>query len=340
MTTQTDALDQEVPEQQEVEQEDTTVPESSMAYQNDPREALEAQYEAQQEQQEEQAEPTEATNEQQTPQGAAESKERQPDVDDQLTMAGVIDPNATFKMKLDGVEEEVTGQEIIAGFQKNTVASRRLQEATQAKKEADQLLAAAKAQQQPQDDSTVNDDESGQQDADVKSVAASIVESIVNGDDDAATEALTKVLAGQGRGNSTQGSQPVNAEEIASQVKQQLNYDSALTQFSESYADIVADDELAAMTNRYLAQEVESGLHDSPQEALFAAGDRTRDWMKKMGMSAETKETTTQNSRVANKRALEPVPSVSTASAAEVAEAEQSSMDVILEMQQQRGYGT
>lgn len=256
-------------------------------------------------------------------------------VDEQLEAAGIssIDPNAKFMMKLDGEEQEITGQELIAGFQKNTVASRRMNEATAKLKEADQILANAKAQA---DTSTT--ESSDEDKPEVLDKAKDVVDQILDSDEDAAVEYVKELLDGNNK-KPTQEQEPVNTQEIASQVKQQLDYDSALTQFETDYADVITDPNLADMTNRNLATEIQSGQHATIESALKAAGDATRNWMQDMGLGQKTEETTTQNSKVANKQALEAVPGV-TASAANEVEAEESASDVIAEMEKQRGYGT
>lgn len=313
MTTQTDALNEE-------KAADTSSQEEVI----DPREALAEKYEA-----------TQVTSPaEESTQEASETAEVavQEGVDDQLDAAGVssIDPNATFTMKLDGEEQKVSGQEIIAGFQKNVVASRRLNEATTKLKEADEILANAKVSAETSTTKTSDEDEA----PDNTQKAKNLVTSILDGEEDAAVEAVEQLLDGN---NSAPTEESLNANEIASQVKQQMDLDSALTQFNTEYADVMTDPHLASMTNQFLATEMQSGQHSSPDEALKAAGDATRNWMKDMGFSQETEETTTQNNRVANKQALESVPS-QTASAAEAVEQPETAKDILSEMRKKRGY--
>ena len=92
------------------------------------------------------------------------------------------------------------------------------------------------------------------------------------------------------------------------------------------------------MTNSNLAEAVQSGEYTSHADALKAAGDRTRGWLKSIGAAVNQADTTTtpNQDRVALKQGLEQIPRVS-ASAGSVEEAQESVADVIAQMKAERG---
>jgi hypothetical protein len=113
--------------------------------------------------------------------------------------------------------------------------------------------------------------------------------------------------------------------------------DSALTKFSGEYADVVSDPHLASITNGYLAEEMQSGVHATQYEALVAAGNRARGWLTDLtGGTTGNQSSTIRNDRVAKKAGMEQVPSNS-ASAASQEEPLESASDIIAEMRKARG---
>lgn len=233
------------------------------------------------------------------------------------------------KVKLDGQEQEMKLSDVVRGFQKESVASKRLNEATAKLKEADEYLAKVK--------STPVNEQQNQQYAgdDVKVVAKSAIEALLNGDEEGAAEALER-LANR-RGNSTE---QANTSDVALEVKRQLEVDSALTEFQAEYADVVSDPYLADITNNFLKEEMQTGEHGGMSDALKAAGDKARDWLANLtGKKTENQRSTIRNDRVAKKAGMEQVPANS-ASAASLSEPEESAADVINQMRKERGLVT
>lgn len=258
-------------------------------------------------------------------------------VNAQIEAVGLIDDPAKHKVKvkLEGQEAEIPLSEVLAGYQKNEVASRRLNEATRIKAEAEALLAKAKTANTDTTGDKENADTAKTVDENAIKIAKNAINSILDGNEEEAAMALAQLTAG--RGNSTQ-SQNVDPTEIATAVKQQLDVESALNEFSTTYQDVLADPHLARMTNEALTAELQSGNHADYASALKAAGDATRNWMQKMGIGAKADEvTTTSNERVARKQAVEQTPQVN-ASAAYKAEAEESPLSIVEEMKKQRGF--
>lgn len=251
------------------------------------------------------------------------------DIDAQLAASGVslIDnpDNYRVKVKLEGQEEELTLTEVLRGFQKESVATRRLNEATRLLREAeDKAMAAAGGQHGADADDDAADGK--------KEAAKKAIDALMEGDEEAAAEALAELAGGR------EATQLPGTNEVAAAVKQQLEVESALTAFQESYGDVLADPHLASMTNDHLKAELDGGEHADYASALKAAGNRTRDWLKQIGAGGGTAtgSTTENNVRVALKEGMEQIPSMS-ASAGTQAEQAQTASDIIAEMRAERG---
>lgn len=269
-----------------------------------------------------------AQQEQEQNADAGQSQEDLQSVDSQVDAAvNVIDDldRHTVKVKLDGQETEVKLSDVVRNFQKDAVASRRLNEASAKLREAEEILAKAKA---------TPANESSQQEVgeEATTIAKSAIEALLNGDEEGAATALAQLSGG--RGNSTQND---NTDEVAARVKQQLEVDSALTKFESDYSDVVSDPHLATITNSYLKEEMESGVHATQYDALVAAGDRARGWLSQLtGKTPDNQSSTIRSDRVAKKESMEKVPSNS-ASAASQDEPTETASDIIAEMKKARG---
>lgn len=255
-------------------------------------------------------------------------------VNDQIDAAGVDQP-ATIddpskykvKVKLEGKEEELSLDEVLRGFQKDQVASRRLNEATRLLKEAEEKVKAA-GSAAPASESSAEPAE------DVRSEARKVIDALMEGDDGAAAEALAALAAG--RGNSTQTQSLASTDEVAAAVKHQLEVESALSDFEKQYSDVVTDPHLATMTNAFLQEELLS--ETDMAVALRKAGDRTRDWLssKTGGGKPQGDSSTASGDRVAMKRGMDSVPNLS-ASSSQQGEADESAHDIINAMKAERG---
>ncbi|ROH88000.1 hypothetical protein ED236_00460 [Pseudomethylobacillus aquaticus] len=249
----------------------------------------------------------------------------------QIEAANIIEnvDNVKVKVKLEGQEVEMPLADVIRSYQKESVATRRLQEATNLKKEAEALLEKARAGGEPaaanQATQTPNQD-------DATGKAKSVVNSLLEGDEDAAVKALMELTAG--RENATQST--VDTGDVAAAVKQQLDVDSALSAFEKDYSDVLADPYLANMTNTFLRDEMDSGIHASPLDAMKVAGNKTRDWLASMGVVSQEKSSTIRDNRVAAKAGMQQIPALS-ASAGNGGEKPETASSVIQQMKRDRG---
>lgn len=231
------------------------------------------------------------------------------------------------KIKIDGVESEVTVAEMRRQYQKNGAAERRLEEATR-------LLNEARAVAKPEPESVRFGDTEKKNDSDADGEVKSLVTALFEGDESTAFEALKK--AGIGR---SPEAPTLNIDQIAAQItpaiRQQLFVESALEQFSVEFSDIVADPHLADLADSYLDAEVASGK--PYDEALKQAGLKTRDWLASKGVkTTEANPTIDRNTKLERKAGIDTIPALNS-KATTVEVPEPSASDVIREMRKQRG---
>lgn len=231
---------------------------------------------------------------------------------DQDSQADAVATQAV-KVKIDGEEREVTQEELIRAFQKNSAADKRLEEASRLLREAKDVASRVTTQQvdtqsasgkPPAGDTTspaADDDEAFER----------FVSTLYEGDKDAAKAAF-KDLYGKGR----QPEATLDAGKIVEEVKQQLEIDNALANFRRDFKEIFDDPYLAELADRNLHAELNRGTHATFGDAMTAAGNATRDWMKSKGMIQEKPEekspTVDLKPRLERKATLTSVPTAAT----------------------------
>lgn len=233
------------------------------------------------------------------------------------------------KVKIDGVESEVTVAEMQRQFQKNGAAERRLEEATRLLSEAREAASrqnSAGPTQAPAD----NNQGAAPGDSDERK---EFLAALFDGDEAKALEVMGKM--GIGRGNSTQNPADL-VKNLVPAIKQQLVYDSALEQFKEEFSDIVANPYLADMADGFLDAEVAAGT--PIDKALSAAGRKTRDWARSQITPTPTDPTPTaaRNTKLERKANVDRIPALNS-KATIVDEPLQTNSEVIAEMRRSRG---
>lgn len=267
--------------------------------------------------------------------GAEAEKEPEADQIQKQMEDPVIAPDALDKMrvkvKIDGVESEVTVAEMQRQFQKNGAAERRLEEATR-------LLNEARAAKPPvgfDPPKPAVDSDTTQQAApgDADQGGREFLAALYDGDDEKALEALKKIGMGRSSGPTLDAGQL--AAQLTPAIKQQLSYDSALEKFKGDYAEIVADPYLADLADRFLDAEVQGGKPFA--EALETAGKKTRDWLGSKGVQPVVPNPTIdRNTKLERKAGIDRIPALNT-KATTVEEPVQSASDIINEMRKARG---
>jgi hypothetical protein len=251
--------------------------------------------------------------------------------EDKVLEAEALD-KMRVKIKIDGVESEVTVAEMQRQFQKNGAAERRLEEATRLLNEArNQKPPVGLEQQKQAEDTAINPkaNTSGESEEEDKEFLAALFE----GDETKALDLLRKIRTGRPQEPTLDTSQL--AAQLTPAIKQQLVFDSALEKFRTDYADIVADPYLANLADIHLDEEVKAGKPFT--EALEEAGKKTRDWLVSKGVKPpQPTPTIDRNTKLERKAGIDKIPALnSKATVAE--ETEQSATDVIAEMRKARG---
>lgn len=231
------------------------------------------------------------------------------------------------KVKIDGVESEVTVSEMRRQYQKNGAAERRLEEATKLLNEA---RAAAQSATPPV--GVVQDDK--KLDSDVEGEAKALLEALFSGDESKALEELKRFRTGRGDQTPT-----LDVDQIAAQltpaIRQQLFVESALEKFAGDFPDIVADTHLADLADMFLDAEVKAGT--PYDQALEQAGLRTRDWLSSKGVTThQPNPTIDRNTKLERKAGIDKIPALNS-KATTVEVPEPSASDVIKEMRRARG---
>lgn len=276
-------------------------------------------------------------------------------VEDELRAAGLLDepdqvaiqtetpaetppetPPKTFKTKIDGVEQDVTEEELIRGYQKNSTASKRLEEAAARQKELDareaelrRLEEQLKTQTQPakaaEEPAPVDDD-----------VAQQFLDAVYEGDSSKAKMLLGKLrLAGR----DTATPAPVVdldgiATAAAARAKEALTAEAAMDNFKKDFQDIVSEPRLAKVADGFFEEEIRNRPF---AEALVEAGKRTREWLAEITPKTAEVPSNSRPSVQAKKETIDNLPSQSSVSGAANDEPDESPADVIRNMRKARG---
>lgn len=258
------------------------------------------------------------------------------------------------RVKLDGQELDLPIEEVIAGYQKNEVASRRMTEATKklsdaearerAIAEREAKITSPAAPEAGASDKQVSTPE--QRDETFQAAAKGFIDALYGSDE---ADAVTKLeaLVKAGRGPDTKAPATPDLEQITAQItpriKQQIEVESALQTFAQEFPEIVADPYLESRNNGFLAEIVQAG-GKSPIDSLREAGGKTRDWLKQLtgtAAPAQPSATTTQNpdrlNRKQNLDRVRPASAVQSRATAIPEESPQVRRNTIEEMARARG---
>jgi len=276
-------------------------------------------------------------------------EEEEEELADQIAMAMLDDEQLSqtmVKIKVNGEEQQVSVADLIVDAQKVKAATKKFEEASRLRKEADEILAKAK-ESKPVKTGEGNDLETTDTDTDQlpgQDVVKQAVEALYSGDEETAVAAFLELLKQNGRGNTTQADeqQPLDVDDITAQVAERISQKGALDKFRAEYSDVWKNPTFAQRADEILATKLDEGMDFS--KALTAAGEGVREEIaeaaKAMGFTKreephKDKETTDKKAR---KETIDNVKgSGDTASTTVAEEKPQSVSDVIKEMGQQRG---
>ena len=241
------------------------------------------------------------------------------------------------KVKVDGVESMVPVSEVIARYQKNEAADKRLAEAARLRSEAEAMAQKPPASVDAPPTGAQTPPQSTPQGGDKGQTVKEFLQSLFEGDEEKAAERLQALLSEGRAASSTPADTGSLAAQLTPAIRQQLQNESALDKFLETNQAIANDPYLTQMTAGFLDEEIKGGK--SYPDALAEAGRRTSGWMASKGIPITTKEpdpTTTRDDKLARKGQMDDIRPASTSAASTVA-APQSPSQVIDEMRKARG---
>lgn len=168
------------------------------------------------------------------------------------------------RRKVNGTEEEVDFDRLLAHDQKLAAADQRLAEASRMRREAEEALARAQAMaQQPPPEPP----------ADRKALARQYHQALLDGDDDAADDLLLQI-------NGT-ASPPVDlsrveavAERRVQQTLEERDRREAVARFKRDFPAVAADDHLWDLADRLTMDVMAEGTHAGLYEIMAEAGRR------------------------------------------------------------------
>lgn len=228
----------------------------------------------------------------------AEEVEADP-VEEQITKQ-LADPEPSrFKVKVDGIEQEVTAEDLVRAYQKNSAADRRLEEAARLLREAEQLAAQQTRAPEPDPAPATN----------LREDAAKVLSTLYDGDQDAATEALVNLLS-KARGGDQPTPQPVvDPDVLTERVLERMAINAAFERVKSDYPDIITDPNLEALAAMQINQQVGMGIPRA--DAMLSVVDGLYKSLGKVPVGRQVEASRQKSTRQENKERLDNVPSAS-----------------------------
>ena len=210
-----------------------------------------------------------------------------------------------YKIKVNGKEQELTAEEMIARVQKIEAADDYLKQAAQLYKSAKEPAPEPKAP------ASVEEDD------------AALARAIQTGTEQDAVEAIRKMRA--------RPSQSMTADDVLRTVQTQLAITEANRKFEAEYADLVKDPYLLGVVQMELQKRIQSHDPRSYQENLFEIGANLKQWKASLiPQSAQLQE------KQARKASVTVIPTAAARAAGKTEDKPESHADVIAELAKQR----
>lgn len=235
-------------------------------------------------------------------------------------------------VKIDGEERQVTDDELVRSYQKNAAADRRLEEASNLLREANERAAQLAAQVVTPPPVTTPETPDKDFQAEVKSVLSKLYE----GDEDKAADALASLLMKTRGGDQPTPTAPsIDIDQLTVQIQQKMDIDKAFESIKSDYPDLIADPDLEMLTAMKINRAVASGtpraqaMLESAAEVYKLAGKVA------VGRQAETPKPGSVN-RLENKQKLDLVRPASGVASQHSVPQEEDASSVIAEMAARR----
>lgn len=236
-------------------------------------------------------------------------------------------PAQKYKVKVDGQELEVPIEDLVRTYQKNTAADRRLEEAARILRESQELAAQ---ESQPQQNLPEPDE-------DLRTEAAKMLADMYEGNQEAATEAMVKLLSRAKGGDQPTPQPTIDPDQLTAQVLERMALNTAFERVKTDYPDIIADPNLEALAAMQINQQVQAGIPRS--DAMLSVADSL---YKSLGKTPTGRQQTTsqqRSTRQENKERLDPVPSASAAAVAPVSPMEANNPSALIQEMAKRRLG-
>lgn len=229
-----------------------------------------------------------------------------------------------YTVKVDGEERTVTDDELVRTYQKNAAADRRLEEATQ-------LLRQAQEQAQQVQVPPVTESEPEFR-AQVKDVLSKLYE----GDEETASAALADLLVKNRMGGDqpTQTTPNIDIDQLTARIQQKMDIDNAFSLIQSDYPDLIADPDLEMLTAMKIDRAVAEGTPRA-KAMLTAAAEVYKSIGKTSGRQQDTQKTG-QSNRMGNKQRLDLVKPASGVASQRSAPDEEDASSVIAAMAERR----
>jgi hypothetical protein len=216
----------------------------------------------------------------------------------------VTDGDEMVKVKVNGVEELVPLKTVVAQYQKNSAADKRLEDATRLLEEAKQMQAAATTTREKKSAQDAVDTATGNL-AEVKEKffnhiyegqtedASKLFDQLVK---DSVTEAL--------KTHSGATDKAAIIAEVTPAVEQSLAMKGALRTFKKDFPKIASDPYLAARADAYLKESLDGGK--PIDEAFKDAGEKTMGWMRDtLGVKTSVTVSTARTEKTGKKEGID-----------------------------------
>lgn len=185
-------------------------------------------------------------------------------------------------IKVDGVQSDITLEELTRDHQKSLAGANRLNEAAQLKRD----LESKYSEEQPPNTGVVPSAPSAN--ADVQARVEKAVNALYSGDVEEATAALTGLVTAPAPAPVTP---PPSVDAIARDVEARLEVKSAGKMFAKDFGDIAADPFLMHRADAFADEIANEDSSLTKLEIFQKAGEKTREWLaKSLGTPAETEE--------------------------------------------------
>lgn len=260
-----------------------------------------------------------------------------------------IDPQGKYKLKINGREMEVSGEEVLRRAQKDVAADVRMEEANRVMREAQALQQSLQEQQRTAAEAEAAKNNGGNPDGVTvdPTTAKAFTAALFKGDEDAALTAFNQAVSSAvaaarkdstGRGNAT----PVDPNAIAAQVRQQIAIDSALERSRADYPELYADPDIEGLAAIKIERAVKEGKPFVSALDEVAGEMASKFGWKKRSAGTPTVSTNTnrRSEKQERKESLEQPPSGPTVKTNTTEEPVSDVSATIQEMARARGHAT